>query len=205
MPNTGDEASPLTIGGVLRYYREKLVPALAAALAVDDKFPEEVLNELRAAMTHLAAADYNGRDKQKREYELKAALRHVRRACLDCLKVCVQVLSSKSEVAIESLTEDLQLPDDVYKKMSSLRQLRKQLSAKEGERSLEDVVEEYETLANKYDEFYASLDEQFSGKTASMRRCIRKKKKYKNMAISFVLGILSSIVSSYVFTLIFGN
>ena len=149
------------------------MPALAAALAIDDKFPQEVLNEIRNSFTHLAAANAETKDQSKLAHELNAAHRHLRRACIDCLKVCIYTLAKRCDKAIDALTYDLQLPDHVYKKMSTLRRRRKELSAAEGTRSLEDPLQEYESLANDYDEFYVSLDQEFAGDTASDRKRLR--------------------------------
>lgn len=39
---------------VLSYYHDEVIPALAAAVTIDDRFPIEVLNEVRNAFTHLS-------------------------------------------------------------------------------------------------------------------------------------------------------
>ncbi len=194
-----DTEKKLSIEYVLEYYRVELVPALAAALAIDDKFPEEVLNEIRAAFTHVAAASAHSSDEARQKKELDAAHRHVRRSCVDCYKVIIQVLAQKSEKAIEALTYDVNLPTQVYQQMSSLRNERMRLSAGEGDRSLYDAVEDYKALADRYDEFYQSLDTQFAGETADIRQRARTRREWRGYIIGFVLGILGGIVASVIY------
>ncbi len=192
------KATPLLIDDVLTFYRDEVVPALAAALTIDDQFPEEVLNEIRNAFTHLAAAHAESDKSEKQHKELTASLRHLRRSCVDCLKVCIFTLAKRSENAIDALTEDLQLPDNVYRRMSELRHKRMALSAGEGTRSLDDALGDYKSLANEYDEFYVSLDDQFSGQTASGRRDARLRREnmraWRGHFIGFVLGVVGSLL-----------
>lgn len=192
----------LSIQSLLEYYHNEAVPALAAALTIDDEFPEEVLNEIRAAFTHLAAAQVNASDKEKVEYELAAARRHIRRVCLDCLKVCIFSLAQKSERAIDALTDDIQLPSNVYKEMSRLRNQRKRLAALEGERKIEDAIAEYKALFNEHDKFYVSLDENFAGDSAELRRRARRRRDYWGWGIAFVIGIAASYIASYLWALL---
>lgn len=184
-----DSAQKLAIGDVLDFYQTEVVPAIAAALVVDDKFPEEVLNEIRNSFTHLAAANCCSDDELKFQKELHAAHRHLRRTCIDSLKVCIFVQAKKCEKAIDALTSELQLPADIYTKMSDLRRARKQLAAQEGQRSLEDAVEEYKALANSYDEFYSNLDKQFAGDTAPLRVLKRIRREWRGGIVGFLIAV----------------
>lgn len=197
--------SLLTIEGVLLFYQDEVVPALAAALTIDDKFPEEVLNEIRNAFTHLAAGSRcNG---SKRQHELSAATRHLRRVCIDCLKVCIFTLAKRSELAVDALTYDLQLPEHVYQKMSDLRRRRQSLAAAEGVRSLENALGDYKSLANDYDEFYVSLDTQFAGETAEARHAARRKREFrrdlKSYFIGFILGLIAAVAGTWIYEKVF--
>lgn len=192
-----------TISNVLSYYNDEVVPALAAALTVDDSFPEEVLNEIRNSMTHLSCANAN--TAEEKQNEIAAAQAHLQRVVLDSLKVCVLVLATNSEAAIKALTDDIQLPAKTYKRMSELRRRRKELSADEAHRPIINTLEAIEKLKELYadfDEFYGSLDSEFAGDTAEMRRQSRKNKNYKGIAIGFVIGVLSGLASNYVFSII---
>jgi hypothetical protein len=176
------KADPASIQQVLEYYTSEVIPALAAALTVDDAFPQEVLNEIRNSYTHLARANKLGPEHQDFSKEVDGAYRHLKRTCLDCMKVCVSVLATRADNVIAVLQEDLQLPNDVYTRISGLRRQRSALSAYEGEHPTHEAVEKYKELFNEYDKFYESLDAQFTGGTAEERRKARQKKEAERKA-----------------------
>lgn len=190
----------LTIEGILTYFNAEVVPALAAAYVIDDQFPEEALNEIRASYTHMARANSVGVGHQDYEKELDAAFRHLKRTCLDSLKVCIYVTAQRCEDAVDALTEEQQLPNNVYQNIANLRDQRKALSAHEGQNPTHTVIEQLKKLLDQYDEFYRGLDTEFAGKTASERRLVRKRRERWNVAKGFVLGVVGSIIASYIFT-----
>lgn len=193
---------PTNIPEVLGYYRSEVVPLLAAALTIDDKFPLEVLNEIRASYTHLARAEALGADHSDFPSEIHAAWRHLRRSCLDCLKVCISVTAIRSEGSVAALADTLQLPDDVYKVMSSLRKRRLAIAAHEGQEPPHEVIEDLKELFNQYDEFYESLDDQYAGATAEERRISVKSRRAKrawcNRGEGLVIGIAASAIVTWV-------
>lgn len=195
--------APDTLEGVLEFYFDELIPALAAALTIDDDFPEEVLNEVRNAFTHLACANSCAANSDECKDELSAAMRHLRRSCLDCLKDCVSVTARRCEIAVEALTEEVALPGDVYKRMSALRAARKSISADEGHRPTLETIEKMKIVLNDYDEFYVSLDDQFAGDTAEIRKKARRKKQwrktFRDLLIGFLLGMATSVLGAWLY------
>ncbi len=187
---------PQNVGDVLLYYSEEVVPALSVALTIDDQFPEEVLNEVRSSFTHLSRANLITPTDSDHLKELDAAARHLKRVCLDCLKVSILALAQRCEVVIEALTEEINLPNDVYHFMTELRSKRAKVAAHEGQRPTHEAVEELKGLLVQYDNFYQNLDNQFAGQTAEMRRKARKKRSVKSGILGFALGILASIIAS---------
>lgn len=209
-------ASPTTVEGVLEYYTSEVVPALAAALTVDDAFPQEVLNEIRNSYTHLARANKLGPGNDDYSKEIDGAYRHLKRTCLDCMKVCVSVLATRADNVIAVLQEDLQLPNNVYTRIQALRRQRSALSAYEGEHPTHEAVAKYKELFNEYDQFYQSLDAEFTGGTAEERKKARqtreeeskkledkaaKRTAWKNQGYGFLGGVAASalvtLVSNY--------
>jgi hypothetical protein len=176
-------ASPTTVEGVLEYYTSEVVPALAAALTVDDAFPQEVLNEIRNSYTHLARANKLGPGNDDYSKEIDGAYRHLKRTCLDCMKVCVSVLATRADNVIAVLQEDLQLPNNVYTRIQALRRQRSALSAYEGEHPTHEAVAKYKELFNEYDQFYQSLDAEFTGSTAEERKKARQAKEDARQAL----------------------
>ena len=208
------KASPTTVEGILEYYTVEVVPALAAALTVDDAFPQEVLNEIRNSYTHLARANKLGAGHNDFPKELDGAYRHLKRTCLDCMKVCVSVLATRADSVIAVLQEDLQLPNDVYSRVSGLRRARSAISAYEGEHPTHEAVAKYKELFNDYDLFYQSLDAQFTGGTAEERKKARQAKEqerkrledaaakrasWKSQGFGFLVGVAAAALVTLVF------
>jgi hypothetical protein len=195
--------TPSTVHDVLEYYTSEVVPALASALTVDDSFPQEVLNEIRNSYTHLARANKLGEGHADYAKEVDGAYRHLKRTCLDCMKVCVFVLAKRADNTVAILEEELQLPNDVHTQMSDLRRDRQKLSAQEGEHPTHEAVNEYKKLFNEFDKFYRSLDAQFSAGTAEdrqkARRSRERKSGYRNMFSGFVLGLVASAIVTLTF------
>lgn len=192
---------PQSVEDVLDYYSAEVIPALAAALTIDDRFPQEVLNELRNSYTHLARANTLGSDHEDYLSELDGAYRHLKRTCIDCMKVCVFTLANRAEYVVASLEEELQLPNNVFKTMSGLRESRRRLSAYEGQNPTHEALQEYKVLFNEYDQFYQSLDQQFAGDTADKRREARRARERRAERRSSVLGFFIGILASGVVAL----
>jgi hypothetical protein len=197
------KAVPTTVEGVLEYYAGEVVPALAAALTVDDAFPQEVLNEIRNSYTHLARANKLGAGTDDFSKEIDGAYRHLKRTCLDCMKVCVSVLATRADNTLAVLEEELQLPNNVHTRISDLRDQRRALSAYEGEHPTHEAVSRYKELFNEYDKFYRSLDAQFAGGTAADRKKARKARERRATRWSLFYGFLLGIAASAIVTLTF--
>jgi hypothetical protein len=192
------QVPPERIEDVLDFYSEEVIPSLAAAHAVTNAFPKEVLNEIRNSFTHLVRA--HKVDEQAKDFakELEASYRHLKRTCLDCMKNCIHVLAKNSETAVEALTTDTQLPNDTYQTMSALRARRMKLSAHEGQYPTHETLSEFKSLFNDYDKFYQSLDDQFAGQTAEMRKDRRsatiKSAEHRSLGKGFFLGLIASAI-----------
>ena len=188
-----------SIGDILEYYSREVVPAIAAAITIDDVFPEEVLNEIRASYTHLARAHNVGETDPDHQRELDSAYRHLKRSCLDSLKVCIFVTAQRCEKAVEALEYDHQLPNGIHRRTSELREQRKKMAAHEGQHPTHSVIEDLKSLLDNYDQFYTDLDKEFAGKTAEDRKNIRKSKQLKDRIFGFIMGIIGSIVAGLIY------
>ena len=189
----------LTIEAVLDYYSEEVVDTLAFAVVTTDKFPEEALNELRASYTHLARAHKHADDPDLVQEELNSAKRHLKRVCVDSLKLSAMAVAQRVDSAVEALTEDHQLPNNVYQQVSALQQRRKAISVHESRETTLGVIEEMKELVNDYDAFWQSLDNEFAGASATTRAKARRRKELKSGVIGFGLGIVASLISAGIY------
>ncbi len=192
----------MTIESLLRYYHDEVVPALAVAINYNDRFPEEVLNEIRSALTHMSRAHVLSQTRVKESQdELEAAARHLKRVYLDCLKDALMSVSLKCDEAIQMLTDDIQLPENVYKRVSGLRNRRTELSIRESQEMPFSIINDLKKLLDDYDKFYAELDDQFAGQTAGVRKAARKKaernKQFKALAAGLIIGLAANFIFKF--------
>jgi hypothetical protein len=196
---------PLRLEDVLDYYNEEVIPALAAAVIYENKFPDAVLNELRNALTHLARASSLPRGSDDYLDDLKAAYRHMKRTCLDCFKVSIIYSAEQIDRVMLALEEEFNLPEGVHTRLKSLRDERISLQVNEGVKTPDgEVLARYKTLFNAYDKFAVDLGVDFGSK-ASVERRTRKKRRASrrellNLLIGFMIGVASSTVVALVFS-----
>jgi len=187
----------ITEKDVYDYYMNEVVPALGAAIVLDDKFPEDVLNEIRSAMTHVARSHFSEDDTYKQE-QLKAALNHLRRVCLDCLKIAILVQSEKVEQIIKGLSETLRLPDHYYRRFENIKNKRIQVMKDESVDSNQKIVNDYKNILNEIDLTYEELSNEFGGESAANANRYKWKKRLEG----FIVGILASAVVSIILNLL---
>lgn len=194
--------TPQNIDAVLKYYSTEVVPALATALTFDDDFPREILNEIRNSYTHLARANKLGNKHADYIKEVDGAYRHLKRTCLDCIKVSISIISLRADAVLQALEEELQLPNDIHDKMTKLRSRREKLAAYEGEHPTHEAVNRYKTLLIDYDVFREELNAKFTGGTAEERKSARKTRERKaklwNLLVGFIIGLLTSGIVAFV-------
>lgn len=185
-----------SVSSLLTYYHDEVVPALATAVTVSHTFPQEVLNELRNAMTHMGRA--NALNPQTNiddvNHELKAAKRHLLRCTLDCLKIVLLTTAKRCESTIDALDNEMLLPVSVHNESRDLRGRRIELSKHEGQNPIDDVVEKLKVLCDDYDRFSRKLEVEFSGDVIANRRSIIRKRVWKERAWGFLFGFLASAI-----------
>ena len=182
-----------SIEDVLSYYGAEVVPALATALFHDDEFPDEILNEIRAAFTHLSRANslQAGFDRQA---EIDAALRHLKRTVLDCLKDAIALMARDTETLIATLSRDMRLPASNYRRTGEIREKREALSISEGQRPTTHAIESYKKLYADILDLHKTLIKEYEGTSAEERLRVRRRNFYAGIAIAFVVGMATSIL-----------
>jgi hypothetical protein len=192
-----------TVNALLDYYHKEVVPALATAVTIDHAFPQEVLNELRNALTHMARA--NALDPKTEapaiQKELHSARRHFLRCTLDSLKVVLLAIAKRCESTMKALNDELLLPTSVHSEARELRNRRIEISKHEGQNPIDEVVEKLKVLCDDYDKFSQKLDTEFSGDSISQRRNAVVKSKW----IERAWGFLSGLITGFIVALLFGG
>ncbi|TPI64255.1 hypothetical protein FJ420_17185 [Mesorhizobium sp. B3-1-3] len=191
--------SQYTVSQLLAYYHDEVVPALATAVTLDHAFPQEVLNELRNAMTHMARANaLDASQAHAAQKELHSAHRHLLRCTLDSLKVVLLAIAKPCDEMMKALNDEMLLPGSVHTEARKLRARRIDISTHEGQRPIDEVVEKLKVLCDDYDKFSEKLQTEFSGDTIVQRRGAIRKAKWIERAWGFVVGLVAGIIVTLV-------
>jgi hypothetical protein len=129
---------------VLRYYRENVIKYVTLATVVSrDRFPQEILTEIRASYTHLAKS--TTLDPATLEYrnELDRAKGHLLRVCFDCLKLAIMFTAEEIEKQIEAIEKGVALPNDIYTKARSLKERREEFMIYEAQTPPDSRIDSY--------------------------------------------------------------
>ena len=188
-----------TVGDVLAYFHSEVVRAVAISYAVANAFPEQILNEIRASMTHLAKANDLGEGHKDYQTELKASWRHLKRTCLDCFKLSIFSIAKRADDQITQLLEIHALPNTLIRQTSELKVRRIALMTNEAQTPTHVAVEEYKKLFQDYDEFWTVLSSEYGGESAELVARGQTKKAWKDRGFGFILGILTSAIVSATF------
>lgn len=188
-----------TAQDVLRYYREDLADLVALAVVRSEAFPKQILNEIRAAFTHLARADNPTLSQKDRESEIDSSGRHLLRATMDCLKVVIIMTAHEADTVIRTLTQDKRLPEQVYGTAEDLRKRRHKLLANEMCYPIVPLVEEFTSLFAAYDSFLASLRNDYNGYHSAhideARFAERRRDTMKAFAVGFAASAIIAVLS----------
>lgn len=177
-----------------------LMVLFATAVSLTEKHPEQVNNEVRNAVTHLARA-YAANSAADAQDELRRARGHVDRAKRDCLKISIIALHDKiratcSEIKIVSGTLD---PAFVVRR-NDLTNERKRL--------LKDEIAGAPGIVNEYLTFFAAADQLHTDLTNELNLGTKRASKFKLLKVAISRGIwgmggalIFSFVCGYAFAI----
>ena len=100
------------IQGIHRNYIDVICPYVLLYELLDNTFPIEILNEIRAVFTHLSKCNISD-DVQVKEDNLSKAESHIKRAVLDCYKyICMAYHDNYTKFENNYRNVDLSLVDN---------------------------------------------------------------------------------------------
>jgi hypothetical protein len=194
---------------VLTYYNENTARYVAVAMVTAGYFPEEILNEVRAAFTHVAKA--NALDPADPECfeENRNALRHLKRVCLDCLKVSILFDAERVDTDLDHLTGHTRLPQAVYREAEELKKERMRILGHEASHPTNGTIGELFGLFEKYDEFSSRLRKEYGGYygEAIEKKARRQQRNYMigGAIVGMIFGIFGSLVANFIYDCIKGG
>jgi hypothetical protein len=191
------------LSDVLQDYHHRFSDAYAAAITYTERMPEQLNNELRNALTHLARAVVAADDVAAKE-EIDSAARHIERAIRDCYKIAIIAIKShigKCEYVIEQTRGGL--TKGIAAKYAEINRERKRIHLLEQKSDAQS--EEFQTIgqlyqdlfrviANLYDEMLEEYDltDQSVARFPLMLRARQFALWAFSLIIAFALGVLTN-------------
>lgn len=183
------------IDAVFKFYHEEFSKNYALSVAIAEKLPEQVNNEIRNAFSHLARANaYSGNSLI--ESECNQAINHIKRAIRDCLKIAIVHLHDKINGAMNNAELNFSpLPPAIIQQRKYLTKTRQELLIAEASGG-EDITKKYEELLSdcfsldeKLSELYSNLPHHNIGKIKLF---------FKKHTFGFLAGTIASLLASYI-------
>lgn len=201
------------IVAVLEDFQKRFSEAYAVAISVTEVMPEQINNEMRNALTHLARASV-AHDEVRFAAEVDAAERHVERAIRDCYKVAIiekRELIDKCSTVIQVTRGGF--TKNIADKISSTIVIRKEILLDEQRTNFQPLGDQkvtirYERLYALLEEVHTEIREQYGltdERAASFPRCYRLTRIISwagSLAVAYILGILTNYSTDSVIKLL---
>lgn len=147
-------------------YQDKIIPLIVSLEILDNEFPVEILNEIRSIFTHISYYKLN-----ESKADLHLALRHLKRATLDCYKyMCVAIEEKIENFRYDYRNVNLSLADNgnflptlnslhcnAINNIIEAKKFECLLSNNNNEEEIKKLYELYEAAWLSYDELYEFL------------------------------------------------
>ena len=191
---------------IYKNYIEIICPYIIQCELLDNEFPIEILNEIRAIFTHLSKY-YISDDISIKGKNLSKAESHIKRAILDCYKyLCYAYEDKYKEFEITYKKVDLSLIDNgefLPKVIEGHKEaLALMLDARKSdlvinsddETNVDDSYKKYESAFNKYSSVYEFINSSYKKLESLRKRFVLKDVFAIGGWIIGIIGILISII-----------
>ncbi len=195
-----DNTHVVQLCDLAKYYRDEFIPAYADVVVYLSAKPDETLLEIENILSHVfQVLNPELSDKRKTE-NIEKAKGHLERATLDCLKI---IWGSIGEL-IADINDDgdrkrycVNLSEsDFNRKVTEYNGLLAEARLIEMNsvgKTHDDTIKAYKRAIQLAKELVVAMDEAKMDSFASFRRIIN----IKSNTLSFVLGVLASLVATY--------
>ena len=205
-PTPGQQQTPTNLNEVVEFYYDFVKP-LYATVQTNNSLPQEILFEINAAFDHLTR---HWKYQESEPECVKKAYSHLKRSCLDVFKLNVKMASDQF---IELRKIDTSIIDNgdfdrqLIELYTRIRQGAKRAKAAEGKSVAGTPTADHAfTLWGPVFEDCVTLDKLFyQNQKVNWARKRQRANVWSDRALSFVLGILASIVAAYLWKLMTGQ
>ena len=201
------------IKNIYKTYIEEICPYIIHYETLSDRFPSEILNEIRAVFTHLSK--YNLTDNAStKEKNLSKAEGHIKRSKLDCYKfICTAYEDEYSKFDKSYENTDLSFVDngEFLPKLLEARKNAKYLLLEarktdlsidsDEETNTDEAYKKYEKAFVAYSSVHSLINDSYKNLENLKRKAVTKNR----ITIAFaiigwiigIFGIIIGIISSY--------
>lgn len=193
------------VAGILREdIHGDLMDFYAAAVALTEKHPDQVNNEVRNAVAHLGRA-LVAESTVEAVGDIRQARSHISRAKRDAIKLAVIELHDRIQDAcreIRDINGSIDLPFLVRR--DELTRRRRQLLRSEIN-GAEDVVDGYVQMFNLSDELEFDLVQAYDLKEKRVPRWRRLVYKWWRAFVALVVGVVIGLIGAIIFAVLWPN
>ena len=186
------------LADIYNQYQYTVKPYVAQLEVMENEFPVEILNEVRAIMGHLAKC-YETSEEKNIERNIAKAQSHMKRCILDCYKyLCLSYSDYYKDFVHKYRYTDLSVLDNgefLPKLSATMANAKKKLiAAKTKESTVEDVEEAYSEFEDAFQEYH-KVYELIENSNRHLLKLKRKTFwKWVSSAVAWLIPIILSIV-----------
>ncbi|MBF0391144.1 MAG: hypothetical protein HQL38_00555 [Alphaproteobacteria bacterium] len=146
----------------------------------------------------MAKAESLGRGTDPYFEENNAALRHLKRACLDCLKVAIVFAAEKVEKHLDFATDYVRLPAKIYIEAERLKAARRTILHSESSHPSINTVDDLEGLYVDIANLLHQLRTDYDGAYVEVINQKIAAKERRGIWLGFYLGIPAGVIATVI-------
>lgn len=179
-------------------FHDNFMDIYALTIAISEKHPEQVNNEVRNCLNHIARALRAETLDDARE-NLKKAAGHLERGRRDCLKLCIIYRREQIQSAIFRIEQtEGTIPSSLKRRLKTIEEARKQ-AFKEEARGSDDVSMLLESIIDQALDLEDQIHKQFNVPGKARSRLRRFMSRFFRSINSLLAAVIASLIASYLF------
>ena len=186
---------------IFNTYLNVISPLIVQLEVLDNEFPVEILNEIRAIFTHFARSATT-ENKEVCSENIEKAERHVKRAVLDCFKYMCFVYDDKY-IEFEKIYENVDLslidngaflPELSKRRKQAIHLLSKAKKKEIVSESIDEVFDDFENAYNAFANVDSFINDSYEKLQKLKQRVIKKNKRRAFFDVCAIVGTLFGII-----------
>lgn len=186
---------------IYQSYLDIIAPFIIQLEILDNEFPIEIMNEIRAIFTHLARANVSNKSDVKEDNIIKAE-RHVKRAILDCFKYSCISYDDKyyefealyNNVDLSNVSDGEFIVELSKKRVKAMSDMQKAKSIELTTENIDDSFFAFETAYNSYADVYNYINETQEKLIRVKQKSEKKQRWHRFLDYWSIIGTIFGII-----------